>query len=90
MLGNFLFGNYFKKEVIKWFWEFVIEVLKINKDKFWVIVFIIDDEVEKIWIEECNFLKERIVRMGESENWWLVGFIGFCGFCFEIYVDLGI
>ena len=90
MLGNFSFGDYFKKEAIKWSWEFVTEVLKINKDKLWVTVFTTDDEAEKIWIEECNFPKERIVRMGESENWWSAGPTGSCGPCSEIHVDLGV
>ena len=90
MLGNFSFGDYFKKEAIKWSWEFVTEVLKINKDKLWVTVFTTDDEAEKIWIEECNFPKERIVRMGERENWWSAGPTGSCGPCSEIHVDLGV
>lgn len=90
MLGNFSFGDYFKKEAIKWSWEFVTEVLKLDKDKLWVTVFTTDDEAEKIWIEECDFPKERIVRMGESENWWSAGPTGSCGPCSEIHVDLGI
>ena len=90
MLGNFSFGDYFKKEAIKWSWEFVTEVLKIDKDKLWVTVFTTDDEAEKIWTEECNFPKERIVRMGESENWWSAGPTGSCGPCSEIHVDLGV
>ena len=90
MLGNFSFGDYFKKEAIKWSWEFVTEVLKLDKDKLWVTVFTTDDEAERIWIEECNFPKERIVRMGESENWWSAGPTGSCGPCSEIHVDLGV
>lgn len=90
MLGNFSFGDYFKEEAIMWSWEFVTEVLKIEKDKLWVTVFTTDDEAEKIWIEKCNFPKERIVRMGESENWWSAGPTGSCGPCSEIHVDLGV
>lgn len=90
MLGNFSFGDYFKEESIMWSWEFVTEVLKIEKDKLWVTVFTTDDEAEKIWIEKCNFPKERIVRMGESENWWSAGPTGSCGPCSEIHVDLGV
>lgn len=90
MLGNFSFGDYFKEEAIMWSWEFVTEVLKIDKDKLWVTVFTTDDEAEKIWIEKCNFPKERIVRMGESENWWSAGPTGSCGPCSEIHVDLGV
>ncbi|MBQ3438069.1 MAG: alanine--tRNA ligase, partial [Fusobacterium sp.] len=90
MLGNFSFGDYFKEESIMWSWEFVTEVLKIDKNKLWVTVFTTDDEAEKIWIEKCNFPKERIVRMGESENWWSAGPTGSCGPCSEIHVDLGV
>lgn len=89
MLGNFSFGDYFKKEAILWSWEFVTEVLGVPKDKLWVTVFTTDDEAEEIWIRECNFPKERIVRMGESENWWAAGPTGSCGPCSEIHVDLG-
>ena len=89
MLGNFSFGDYFKEEAIVWSWEFVTEVLKLDKDKLWVSVFTTDDEAEKIWIEKCNFPKERLVRLGEDENWWAAGPTGSCGPCSEIHVDLG-
>lgn len=89
MLGNFSFGDYFKEEAIVWSWEFVTEVLGLNKDKLWVSVFTTDDEAEQIWIEKCNFPKERIVRLGEDENWWAAGPTGSCGPCSEIHVDLG-
>lgn len=89
MLGNFSFGDYFREEAIIWSWEFITEVLKLDKDKLWVSVFTTDDEAERIWIEKCNFPKERIVRMGESENWWAAGPTGSCGPCSEIHVDLG-
>lgn len=90
MLGNFSFGDYFREEAIIWSWEFITEVLKLDKDKLWVSVFTTDDEAEKIWVEKCNFPKERIVRMGESENWWAAGPTGSCGPCSEIHVDLGV
>lgn len=89
MLGNFSFGDYFKEESIVWSWEFVTEVLGLDKDKLWVSVFTTDDEAEEIWIDKCNFPKERIVRMGEDENWWAAGPTGSCGPCSEIHVDLG-
>lgn len=89
MLGNFSFGDYFKEEAIVWSWEFVTEVLGLPKDKMWVSVFTTDDEAEQLWIEKCNFPKERIVRMGEDENWWAAGPTGSCGPCSEIHVDLG-
>lgn len=90
MLGNFSFGDYFKEEAIIWSFEFIIEELKLPKEKLWISVFTTDDEAEKIWIEKCDFPKERIVRLGESENWWSAGPVGSCGPCSEIHVDLGI
>ncbi|MGL6066841.1 MAG: alanine--tRNA ligase [Cetobacterium sp.] len=90
MLGNFSFGDYFREEAILWSWEFITEILKLEKEKLWISVFTTDDEAEKIWIEKCNFPKERIVRMGESENWWAAGATGSCGPCSEIHVDLGV
>lgn len=90
MLGNFSFGDYFREEAIIWSWEFITEVLKLDKDRLWVSVFTTDDEAERIWIEKCNFPKERIVRMGEDENWWAAGPTGSCGPCSEIHVDLGV
>lgn len=90
MLGNFSFGDYFKEEAIAWSWEFITEVLGLEKEKMWISVFTTDDEAEKIWIEKCNIPKERIVRLGEEDNWWSAGPTGSCGPCSEIYVDMGI
>ncbi|MDR3258347.1 MAG: alanine--tRNA ligase [Fusobacteriaceae bacterium] len=90
MLGNFSFGDYFKKEAIEWSLEFVTEVLGIEKNKLWVSIFTTDDEAEEIWIKNCNFPKERIVRFGEEDNWWSAGPTGSCGPCSEIYVDIGV
>lgn len=90
MLGNFSFGDYFKKEAIAWSYEFVTKILGIEEKKIWVSVFTTDDEAEKIWIEECNFPKEKIVRFDEEDNWWSAGPTGSCGPCSEIYVDLGV
>jgi alanyl-tRNA synthetase len=90
MLGNFSFGDYFKEEAIVWSWEFITEVLGLEKDKMWISVFTTDDEAEKIWIERCDISKDRIVRLGEEDNWWSAGPTGSCGPCSEIYVDLGI
>ncbi|MGL4534137.1 MAG: alanine--tRNA ligase [Fusobacteriaceae bacterium] len=89
MLGNFSFGDYFKEEAIVWSWEFITEVLQLPKDKLWISVFTTDDEAEEMWIKKCDFPKSRIVRMGESENWWSAGPTGSCGPCSEIHVDLG-
>ncbi len=90
MLGNFSFGDYFKKESIAWSYEFITEVLKLDKNKLWVSVYDTDDEAEELWVSECNFPRERIVRLGEDDNWWAAGPTGSCGPCSEIYVDLGI
>ncbi|WP_300362369.1 alanine--tRNA ligase [Fusobacterium sp.] len=90
MLGNFSFGDYFKKEAITWSYEFITEVLKLDKNKLWVSVYDTDDEAEELWVSECNFPRERIVRLGEDDNWWAAGPTGSCGPCSEIYVDLGI
>ena len=90
MLGNFSFGDYFKKESIKWSYEFITEVLKIEIERLWVSVFETDDEAEELWVSECNFPRERIVRFGEEDNWWAAGPTGSCGPCSEIYVDLGV
>lgn len=89
MLGNFSFGDYFKEESIVWSWEFVTEVLGLDKDKMWISVFTTDDEAEKIWHEKCGVPMERIVRLGEEDNWWSAGPVGSCGPCSEIHVDLG-
>lgn len=89
MLGNFSFGDYFKKEAISWSFEFITEILGIEKEKLWVSVFETDDEAEELWVSECNFPRERIVRFDEKDNWWAAGPVGSCGPCSEIYVDLG-
>ena len=64
MLGNFSFGDYFKKEAIEWSWEYITEVLKLDKERLWVSVFGTDDEAYRIWNEEIGVPKERIVRLG--------------------------
>jgi len=90
MLGNFSFGDYFKEESITWSWEFVTEVLGLDKDKMWISVFTTDDEAERIWHEKCGVPMERLVRLGEEDNWWSAGPVGSCGPCSEIHVDLGV
>ncbi|MDR3346718.1 MAG: alanine--tRNA ligase [Campylobacteraceae bacterium] len=87
MLGNFSFGDYFKKEAISYAWEFVTEVLKLPKDKLWVTVHESDDEAEQIWSE--HIAKERILRFGDKDNFWQMGDTGPCGPCSEIFVDQG-
>jgi alanyl-tRNA synthetase len=89
MLGNFSFGDYFKEDAISWAWEYLIDVVKLPKDKLWVTIFENDDEAFKIWHEKMKVPKERIVRMGEKSNFWMMGETGPCGPCSEILYDQG-
>ena len=86
MLGNFSFGDYFKKEVIPWSWEFLTKVLEIPADKLWITIYTDDDEAFDIWHNVVGVPAERIIRM--EENFWEIG-SGPCGPCSEIHVDLG-
>ena len=88
MLGNFSFGDYFKRESIRWGWEFVTEHLNIPEDRLWVTVYEEDDDAFDIWSKEMNFPTERIVRLGKDDNFWEIG-TGPCGPCSEIYFDRG-
>ncbi|SCH09098.1 MULTISPECIES: alanine--tRNA ligase [unclassified Romboutsia] len=88
MLGNFSFGDYFKRESIRWGWEFVTEHLNIPEDRLWVTVYENDDDAFDIWSKEMNFPTERIVRLGKDDNFWEIG-TGPCGPCSEIYFDRG-
>ncbi|PKN05021.1 MAG: alanine--tRNA ligase [Deltaproteobacteria bacterium HGW-Deltaproteobacteria-9] len=89
MLGNFSFGDYFKEDAISWAWEYLIDVVKLPKDKLWVTIFENDDEAFKIWHEKMKVPAERIVRMGEKSNFWMMGETGPCGPCSEILYDQG-
>ncbi|MFN3430845.1 MAG: alanine--tRNA ligase-related protein, partial [Candidatus Sericytochromatia bacterium] len=88
MLGNFSFGDYFKAEVIPWAWEFCTVNLGLPKDKLWISIFETDDEAYRIWIE-TGVSPDRIVRLGEEDNFWAAGPTGPCGPCSELYFDLG-
>ena len=89
MLGNFSFGDYYKKEVIPWAWEFVTEVLKLEKDRLWITIFETDDEAYEIW-RSIGVPAERIKRKGKKDNFWgPPGASGSCGPCSEIHYDLG-
>lgn len=88
MLGNFSFGDYFKREAINWAWEFMTEELKISKDLLWVSVYLDDDETYNIWKDEIGVPEERIVRLGKEDNFWELE-VGPCGPCSEIYIDRG-
>ena len=90
MLGNFSFGDYFKKDAIAYAWEFLTEDLKLPKDKLWISVFQDDDEAFELWEQVDGLLDGRIVRLGEEENFWAMGDTGPCGPCSEIHIDQGI
>jgi alanyl-tRNA synthetase len=86
MLGNFSFGDYFKKEAITWAWEFVTKELELPADKLWITIHTEDDEAFDIWRNEVGLPEERIVRL--EDNFWEIG-AGPCGPCSEIHIDLG-
>ncbi|SHH06990.1 alanine--tRNA ligase [Tepidibacter thalassicus] len=88
MLGNFSFGDYFKRESISWGWEFVTKHLEIPEDRIWVSIYENDEEAFEIWNKEIGFPKERIVRLGKEDNFWEIG-TGPCGPCSELYFDRG-
>ena len=89
MLGNFSFGDYFKREAIRFAWEFLTEEIKLPPEKLWVSVFEDDDEAEDIWVNEIGFPKNRISRCGAKDNFWQMGDTGPCGPCSEIFYDHG-
>lgn len=89
MLGNFSFGDYFKKEAAEFAWEYITEVAKLPPENLWFSVFREDDEAYDIWTNHIKVPKERVVRMDESENFWAMGDTGPCGPCSEIYIDRG-
>ncbi|ABW19206.1 alanine--tRNA ligase [Alkaliphilus oremlandii] len=88
MLGNFSFGDYFKKESLTWGWEFVTKNLELPVDKLWATVYVDDDEAFEIWNKQIGLPEERIVRLGKADNFWEIG-LGPCGPCSEIYFDRG-
>ena len=96
MLGNFSFGDYFKREAIAYAWEFLTEVVKLPKEKLWVTVYETDDEAYDIWLKSVGVPAERIIRIGDnkgaayaSDNFWAMGDTGPCGPCTEIFYDHG-
>ncbi len=88
MLGNFSFGDYFKREAISWAWEFLTKVMEIPEDILWITVYEEDDEARDIWVNEIGVSPERVVKMGKEDNFWEHG-TGPCGPCSEIHVDRG-
>ena len=90
MLGNFSFGDYFKKEIIPWSWDFITNEIGLDKSRLWVTVFETDDESEEIWKNSVGVPAERILRKGKKDNFWgPPGPTGPCGPCTEIHYDLG-
>jgi alanyl-tRNA synthetase len=96
MLGNFSFGDYFKRDAIKYAWELLVDVFKLPADKLWVTVYAEDDEAYDIWTKEIGVPPERVIRIGDnkgaryaSDNFWMMGDTGPCGPCTEIFYDHG-
>jgi alanyl-tRNA synthetase len=89
MLGNFSFGDYFKKEACEWAWEFLTERVKLPADKLLISVYEKDDEASEIWQNHVGIAPERIFRLGEKDNFWQMGDTGPCGPCSEIHIDQG-
>ena len=89
MLGNFSFGDYFKKEAIEYAWEFLTKKVNLPADKLWVTVYKDDDEAFELWRTVVGVPAERIVRLGEKDNFWSMGDTGPCGPCSEILIDQG-
>jgi alanyl-tRNA synthetase len=89
MLGNFSFGDYFKREAIGYAWEYLTKELKIPESRLWVTVFDDDDEAADIWLKEIGVSPERFSRCGEKDNFWSMGDTGPCGPCSEIFYDHG-
>src|SRR3990170_2205417 len=89
MLGNFSFGDYFKREAIRYAWEFLTEDLGLAPERLWVTVYKDDDEAADIWLREIEVDPKRFARLGESSNFWQMGDTGPCGPCSEIFYDHG-
>src|SRR5918993_732086 len=96
MLGNFSFGDYFKRDAIRYAWELLTEVYKLPKDRLWVTVYIDDDEAYSVWRDDIRVPQQRIVRIGDnkgakyaSDNFWQMADTGPCGPCSEIFYDHG-
>jgi len=89
MLGNFSFGDYFKRETITWAWDLLTNGFGLPKDKLYVSIYKDDDEAFEIWHKEIGIHEKRIVRLGEKDNFWAMGDTGPCGPCSEILIDQG-
>ena len=89
MLGNFSFGDYFKREAIRYAWEFLTVELGLPAEKLYATIYLDDDEAAELWVEETGIPRERIFRLGEKDNFWSMGETGPCGPCSEILFDQG-
>lgn len=89
MMGNFSFGDYFKKEAIQYAWDFLTKELKLPAEKLWITVFTDDDDAYAIWANDIGVPEDRISRIGEKDNFWSMGDTGPCGPCSEIFYDHG-
>ena len=89
MLGNFSIGDYFKEDAIKFAWEFLTKELKLPEEKLYITVYKDDDEAYKLWQDLTGFPNEKILRLGEKDNFWQMGDTGPCGPCSEIHYDRG-
>ncbi len=89
MLGNWSFGDYYKKEAIEWAWELITEVWKLPKDKLWATVFREDNDAEALWKKVTDIKPAHVLRFDEKNNFWEMGEVGPCGPCSEIHIDLG-
>ena len=90
MLGNFSFGDYFKQEAIAYAWEFLTEIVKLSPERLWITIYKDDDEAAEIWPQVTNVPREKIIRLGEADNFWSMGDTGPCGPCSEIMYDRGV
>ena len=89
MLGNWSFGDYYKKEAIKWAWELLTDVWNIDKNRLWVSVYKDDEETKQLWIDETDINPDRVLKFGKKENFWEMGETGPCGPCTEIHYYFG-
>ena len=90
MMGNFSFGDYFKRDAIRFAWNFLTKVVNLEQDKLYASVYKLDDEAYAIWQTDIGLPTDRIVRLGEADNFWQMGDTGPCGPCSEIYIDRGL
>ncbi|MCP2597683.1 alanine--tRNA ligase-related protein, partial [Candidatus Aminicenantes bacterium AC-335-G13] len=89
MLGNFSFGDYFKKEAIEYAWKLLVRELKLEESKIYITIYEKDEEAYRIWNNEIGIPSEKIIRLGKKDNFWAMGDTGPCGPCSEIHYDLG-